>query len=328
MTVHVSEILSMLNESLFRAGEKQRLKSLKNHGKQRDASSHRDLLSEIHDAPNKSIHQKRIEHNGTVFWSYYFEGEHPEVDTSLPDYLNKAWDEQLKIQSCTIDPPLTQVVPELDGLGEDDKSICRRWVQYYTVAQTAWQENNFEDSAANFRSAYKQTQKLDNKRSRKTALSAKGLADSLTKLGQNEEADTYYELALAIDEELLGYGDDNLEAEFYEIARHFVDEGKFQEMEKTLRDLQGRLRMSVGLNDPLMARCLNELGLIYCKKFDWISAETLFERAIAILKGMDPLPRKQLAAVHNNYAALCESCDRTDEAREHYQTAVDILQAA
>lgn len=321
----IAEIAKIIQDRLFHVGEKQHLNSMKKHFTDKGNRFHGDFLSQVHDVPEKTAHQHQVEHNALNFWSYYFEGETPSLEKPLPPHLqDESWDEQLRMRSHTLSPRFTELNPREDGVGEELSAIERRWLQYNTLAKLALDKDRLDEAELNFRLALEKSAKL-NTPGRRRALSAKGLAESLERQGKQDEADKSYAIAVAIDEKLLGEGDATLEDEFYQIAGHLIDDGKWREIEPMYADLIDRLRMSVGRNDRMMARCLNELGIGYCKQYKWNNAESLFAHALEILQEISPTPRKQLAAVYNNYAALCEATFRPDQAKEFYRKALDVL---
>jgi tetratricopeptide (TPR) repeat protein len=324
----VPELFSMVKENLFRLGEKKHLNAMKQHSKQREHQPHADLLSKMQDSPRATAHQQCIEHQGLKFWSYYFKNEKPQLDEPLPDYLNQAWDEKLNILAHIIEPPLTKIIPELDGLGQTEAEIAKQWVRAFTLAEAAFAAGEFSVAEAGYREALMVSEKSDNKRTRKMAVAAKGLADALLQQNRVEEADPFYSLALTIDEEILGSGEAGIEDEFYSIARHFFEEGKCEQLELIFDDLLERLRMSVGRNDPMTARCFNELGILYCSEQKWQLAETAFLHALEILEKHSPAPARQLAAVHNNCASLFEACNRPEDAKFHYEKSLELLSAS
>lgn len=324
----VPELFSMLKENLFRLGEKKHLAGMKKNSEKRAHEPHADLLSRLQDSPQSSAHQQCIEHQGLKFWSYYFENERPHLDDPLPAYLSQAWDEKLNMLSHTIDPPLTKIVPKLDGVGETAEEIAKQWVRAYTLAEAAFSAGDYAVAEADYREALDQADKLENKRTRKAAVAAKGLADALARQNRMDEADSFYNIAINIDEEILGSGEVDIEDEFYSIAKHFFEQGKYEQLESIFDDLLQRLRLSVGRNDPMSARCFNELGILYCSQQKWQLAENAFLRALSILEKQNPVPKLQLAALHNNCASLFEACNRMDDARSHYEKAMELLQVS
>ncbi len=326
MSTALSDLKSILQENIFRAGEKNRLRSMKEQLKEREDEAHEDLLNQLHEDQASADHRKSIEHHGLRFWNYFFEGEHPKIDENLPAYIDEAWDENIRLESHIIKPPFSTVMPEIDGIGEQSEGIEKQWMRHILIAQAALRADDFSEAEAYFRLSLDDAEKLDRSKSRQMAISAKGLADALAHQSKMKEADPFYSVALMIDEQLFGSGDAYLESEFYEIAKHFVDEGNFYAMEALFEDLNERLRMSVGRNDPITIRCLNELAIIYCRDGKWRQAEPLLARCLEKLNKFLPSQRNQIAAIHNNYGALCEALDRHGEAERHYTMALKALQ--
>jgi len=322
----ITDMLSMLKESIFRVGEKKRLDTHRAHMDERESGTHADMLSKVHDAEHLSVRQQKVEHHGHNFWSYYFHGEHPDLNAPLPDYLESTLDDNFQMQSRLVaQHPLTRVTTG-DGVGESEETIEKRWVRCYTVGTSALNDANYTIAEKNFRLSLDESEKLENKRSRQKALSSRGLGEALQYQGLQADADRYLEQALLLDEEILGSGDGSIEDEFYDLARHFVDEEKYEEVEKLFEDLRARLRMSVGRKDPLMVRCLNELAILYCHDHKWDRAEPLLIRAGDVLRTLDPVPSVQLAAIEHNYGSLLEASGRMEEAQIHYQTAYELLE--
>lgn len=304
-----ANVINILIEKLFHFSEKKRLASMKSHTKERDSHAHLDFLSLEPDVP----HRHRIERHAAEFWNHYFEGESPQIGRSEHTEDSIAYGRM-------VNPPLTSMNVSLENYSEDRVVLRKKWLQLTVLAKVALQTGQYEDAEHDFRESLRIAEHFG-ENNPNAALSAVGLAESLLQLGKTAEADNYFAIALLINEALLGSGDANFEDEFYGIARYFLDEGKCEEMEHVYEDLIERLRMSVGRNDPLMARCLNELGVVYAQMGNWQPAETLYSRAIEIFEKSKPMQKTQLASAHNNYAALCQANDRHNEAESHAEQA-------
>ena len=76
----------------------------------------------------------------------------------------------------------------------------------------------------------------------------------------------------------------------------------------------------------MVARCLNELGLVYFKQLRFDDAEPVLRRAVDILNQFSGLRNKQLAVTMQNLAKVLDAREEHDEAENLLQQAIKILE--
>lgn len=327
----VIDMIKALSESLFHIGEKKKLKALKVHNEERDKEAHPDLFSKVQGDGCRSEHLHRMEHHGMEFWTYYYPGEHPEavlLNKPIQDHIYGTMEQQLAIESHMLDPEFAAYdstsASKPDGVSEE--WLCKkRWTGLLWVGEAALSREHFKEAEGAFRCALEESKKFKvSEVGESRTLS--GLAKALTALGQEEEAEQLLMRVMELDEHIVGHGNVSMEEEFYTIARHFIEQRRYAEVIEIYEDLIERLTQSVGRRDPMVARCLNELGLVYFKQLRFDDAEPVLRRAVDILNQFSGLRNKQLAVTMQNLAKVLDAREEHDEAENLLQQAIKILE--
>lgn len=321
------DIIKSLSESLFHIGEKKRLKELKKHNAEREATVHTDLISKVHGNDTTSEHIHSMEHHGLEFWTYYYPGERPNAvlkNKPVANHMYGTEQQHLAIEKHMLEPEFAAFDKSSIGSETLEALSKKRWTGLLLVAETALAKELFSEAESSFRLALEETK---NFKASEAALSRtmSGLAKSLCKQDKHAEAEELYMKVFELDEHIVGYGNTNMEEEFYAIARHLIEQSRHEDVIEVFWDLIERLNKSVGRRSPMVARCLNELGVVYCKQRKFDMAERVLARAVEILSKFSSGSKEQLAITMQNLAKALDAIGEHDDAEKLLQEAIEIM---
>lgn len=324
----VFDMINSLGESLFHVGEMQKLKSLREHNEERAQEAHPDLLSMVKADDSRSKHQHRMEHHGSQFWTYYYQGESPDAvlaNKPMQKHNYGTEEQKLAIESHMLDPEFAAYVPPEKENDSQAWLAKKRWTSYLWVGETALAKTRYEMAETAYRKALAELSNFEaSKLEQSRTLS--GLARALQGQAKHDEAEQFFLTVMDLEQHILGQGNANLEEEFYGIARYFIKRRRYEEVLDVYEDLLTGLLQTLGEADPMVARCLNEFGLVYFKQRRFRDAERVLAHAITILRQFDGLRDRQLAATMQNQAMVMKHLGRPEESQRLLRQAMSLLE--
>ncbi|HEY4035844.1 MAG TPA: FxSxx-COOH system tetratricopeptide repeat protein [Ktedonobacteraceae bacterium] len=140
------------------------------------------------------------------------------------------------------------------------------------------------------------------------------------------EAESLYQRARKIWEELLGDEHPDTTQSLNNLAMLYQEQGKYDQAEPLLvRALTIRERV-LGLQHPHTATCLNNLAMLYRAQGKYDQAEPLFQQALAIREQALGTQHPHTATSMGNLAGLYESQQIYAEAEPLYEQALRIME--
>jgi tetratricopeptide (TPR) repeat protein len=144
--------------------------------------------------------------------------------------------------------------------------------------------------------------------------------------GEYQEAITFYEKALAIQQQSLppnhpdlGFSYNNIG----EVYRKMGDDSKaLSSYEKALAIKQ----QSLPLNHPSLAMSYGNIGIVYCNMGDYPKALSSYEKVFAIQQQSLPPNHPDLGASYNNIGVVHDKMGNYSKSRSCFERAVDIGQ--
>lgn len=326
---HFFRPIEILKEKLFHVSELSKLHRMKEHVDKRERETHKDFLSETSKEKARK-HQSQVEHYATQFWNHYYFGERPySILKNRPINAHEfgEYDPCANMKELMGKPEFTALIPELDEKGEPFlKAISAaqtRWVNLMWLAGMDYKFGNLAKAERGYRAALKQTQMFDDSdlHKSKTLL---GLATCLYDQGRHEQAEEIFSLLADVDSSLISTSRRDLEDDFVALAEHYLLIGENENAESLYLTVLARWRELLEPTDPLLARCLNGLGIIYGCENRWQEAERSFQEAIAIFEQQE-FPRKtELASVIENLANLFAVNNDQENAAALYSRALTL----
>lgn len=323
--------IDVLKEKLFHVCELNKLHRMKEHVHKRERNAHKDFLSES-SSQKVRTHNNQIEHYATQFWNHYYFGERPySILKNRPISMHEygECDPCATMKELMVKPEFNALIPEFDVNGEPMlKSICdsqNKWVNLMWLAGIAYASGNLVEAERVYREALKQTKMFDDTdlHKSKTLL---GLAACLFDQGKHEQAEEIFSLLAEVDSSLISTDRRDLEDDFVALAEHFLLIDENEKAESLYLAILQKWRELLQPTDPLLARCLNGLGIIYGCEKRWQFAEQSFLEAIEIFEQQKNPRKAELACALENLANLYAVNGEPAEAELLYSRALRIHQ--
>lgn len=324
---HFFHPIEILKEKLFHVSELNKLHRMKESVDKREMKAHKDFLSESSKEKVRA-HNSQIEHYATQFWNHYYFGERPySILKNRPISIHEygECDPCATMKELMVKPEFTALIPQLDGNGEPIlKSICdsqNKWVNLMWLAGIDYKSGNLAEAERGYREALEQTRMFDDSDLHKSKAFL-GLATCLFEQGRVEQAEEIFSLLADVDSSLISADRRDLEDDFVTLAEHFLLVGENDKAESLYLKVLARWRELLAPSDPLLARCLNGLGIIYGCENRWQLAEQSFKEAVEIFE-QQKIPRKaELASVIENLANLYAINNEQEKAALLYSRAL------
>jgi tetratricopeptide (TPR) repeat protein len=224
-------------------------------------------------------------------------------------------------------PEFVTLIPEFDEQGEPFlkamSAAQNRWVNLMWLAEMDSKYGNLAEAELNYREALNQTGMFDNSDIQKSKTLLR-LANCLYDQQKQEEAEEIFSLVAELDTSLISKERRDLEDDFVALAEHYLAVGEDERAESLYLTVLEKWRELLEPSDPLLARCLNGLGIIYGCENRWHKSEQSFQEAIDILEGQE-IPRKaELASVIENLANLYAVNNDQEKAAAFYSRALAL----
>lgn len=231
------DVIKFLSESLFHVGEKKRLRALRHHNEEREANEHVDLLSKVQGNACMTKHNQRMEHHGMEFWTYYYQGEHPDAVIQNEPVEGHAYgteEQKLAIEKHMLDPEFAAYnQPGVKARVFDPGLIKRRWTGLMWVAEAALSRGNYKAAEATFRQALAESEKFNITEIGLFRMLS-GLANSLLGLNRLEEAEPALRRAVEILSQFSSGQGKELAVALQNLARILDAKGSHDEAENLL----------------------------------------------------------------------------------------------
>lgn len=306
---HFFRPIEILKEKLFHVSELNKLHRMKEHIDKREQETHKDFLSETSKEKVRK-HHSQVEHYATQFWNHYYFGERPYSilkNRAISMHEYGECDPCASMKELMEKPEFTALIPELDDRGEPFlKAISEaqtRWVNLMWLAAIDYKSGNLAEAERGYRDALGQTRMFDDSDLHKSKTLLR-LATCLYDQGRHEQAEEIFSLLADVDSSLISTSRRDLEDDFVVLAEHYLLTGENQKAETLYLTVLARWREVLEPTDPLLARCLNGLGIIYGCENRWTEAEQTFQEAVAIFEQQEVPRNTELASVLENLANL------------------------
>jgi hypothetical protein len=304
---------------------------MKEHKEDCQNQSSKDFLSEVSKDEVRE-HTLQVEHHANQFWKHGYYGERPFGvlrNRPVSEHEYSSSDPCAEMKALMKKPEFAELIPEMDEMGEPIfKAIAAakgRWVTRMWIAEVAARKANYIEAERNFREALLQTDQFDDSKSER-AKTLIGLAESLCAQGKVEEGEELFLRAAELDVTLMKKERRDLANDFNLIAGHYLSIGHYSEAEALYCRVLEEWKKLLQPDDPLIARCLNDLAIIYGFENNWQKAEQTFEDALNILEKEPERHKYEMAFTLQNLGNVCALTDRPEKAADLYARALTCLQ--
>jgi Tfp pilus assembly protein PilF len=144
--------------------------------------------------------------------------------------------------------------------------------------------------------------------------------------GEYQEAITFYEKALAIQQQSLGPNHPDLAVSYNNIGTAYDSMGDYPKALSSYEKALAIQQQSLGPNHPDLAVSYNNIGTAYDSMGDYPKALSSYEKALAIQEQSLPPNHPSLARSYYNIGNLYVKIGDYSKARSFYERAVDIGQ--
>ncbi|KAK3250577.1 hypothetical protein CYMTET_40046 [Cymbomonas tetramitiformis] len=151
------------------------------------------------------------------------------------------------------------------------------------------------------------------------------VADTLVEAESYEEALSFMDERLKINQELYGIYSEVVAADFQTIGSLSRKIGDAEQAETVLNYAVRIHERLFGASHPTVARTLGRLGQVYCELEKFDKADAVYRRALNIQTDAHGPDHLHVAHALNNLASLLTATGAFDEAEELYRRSVPIL---
>ncbi|CAF4168483.1 unnamed protein product [Adineta steineri] len=144
--------------------------------------------------------------------------------------------------------------------------------------------------------------------------------------GKYEEALTFYEKSLAIDQKTLPSNHPNLAISYNNIGLVHKNMGNYPKALSSHEKALEIKQQSLPPNHPNLAISYNNIGIVYKNMGNYTKALFYYEKDLEISKQSLPPNHPDLAGSYNNIGAMHEDMGNYSKARTFYELAVQIAQ--
>ncbi|UCD64529.1 MAG: CHAT domain-containing protein [Candidatus Zixiibacteriota bacterium] len=188
-------------------------------------------------------------------------------------------------------------------------SFCNRLGQYSEAEQL------LEQALANT------VNKDGDRASDRLALCLRGLGQVCAYQNRPAEAESLYQRALTVDEEIYGQVHPEVAQDLTVLANRYLTDGKYEEAEQADLRALAILEELLGANHPDIPRCLDGLAEVSIARGEYSRADSLYQRSLQIIS-------TALGTNHPQYADFLRHCAELHRLRHETDTSLKMIEQA